>query len=448
MEKIYEDFFYRLLQNVDNLSDYVDSLYKSNEFTDNDLNQIFGALKKEGLISCLYADDRAWVQQITFKGKHYFDNTRTSKVPRLLELIAQMDNVENAFHEVGGNGIPKVDEIHDTQIFQDWIQEIKFELQELSEIKKDEYILDTLSLASSTFNGWNDRKQFAEIKGRLKVINRNHMKYFSTMEDLEKGNNVKEKKPLIFISHSSQNKEQVEKIVELLRTINLQPQKDVFCSSLPGYDITIGMDIFEFLRSRFIEYDLHIICIHSPEYYQSAVSLNEMGAAWALKNKVTSILLPGYGFEGMKGVINDRTISIKLDNDINEVKDKLNQLRKMLVEEFKLVGVPDITWEIARDKFIDAVNCTKTQGRLKEETIILLKKIAATSDGMILITADLSIGKTIQIGDEVIVSEYPNRREFTKWDSALKECVNLGYIEQRSKEMFSITQEGYLVADK
>lgn len=78
----------------------------------------------------------------------------------------------------------------------------------------------------------------------------------------------------------------------------------------------------------------------------------------------------------------------------------------------------------------------------------IIKKIAATSDGMILITADLSIGKTIQIGDEVIVSEYPNRREFTKWDSALKECVNLGYIEQRSKEMFSITQEGYLVADK
>lgn len=448
MEKVYKDFFYKLLVNADNLSAYVDSLYKCKEFSEDDLNQIFGVLKKEGLIGCLYADDRAWVQQITFKGKHYFDNENITKVPRLIELIEQIDAVEEAFHTVGGNGTPKVDEIHDTQLFQDWIQELKFELQELSDVKKDQYILDTLATISSSFNGWNDKKIFAELKGKLKAIDRNRNKYFQGSEDLEEKEIMKDKRPLIFISHSSQNKDQVGMLVELLRTINLQPQKDIFCSSLPGYDIPIGMDIFEFLRDRFLEYDLHVIFIHSPEYYESAVSLNEMGVAWALKNLVTSILLPGFGFGEMKGVINGTAISIKLDNDITEVKDKLNQLRRMLVEEFALVSVPDITWEMARDKFIEQVNNSPEQEQVNKEAVTLIKMVAATSDGMIFATSDLSLGKSIQVGDEVIASEMPDRRAFAKWDSALKECVNLGYIEQRSKELFVITQAGYTAADQ
>lgn len=36
------------------------------------------------------------------------------------------------------------------------------------------------------------------------------------------------KKPLIFISHSSKNKDQVAKIADLLRSINLSPRRDIF----------------------------------------------------------------------------------------------------------------------------------------------------------------------------------------------------------------------------
>lgn len=44
-----------------------------------------------------------------------------------------------------------------------------------------------------------------------------------------------EKKSLIFISYSSENKEQVKLLANLLCTINLIPKEDIFCSSLPGY---------------------------------------------------------------------------------------------------------------------------------------------------------------------------------------------------------------------
>ena len=110
------------------------------------------------------------------------------------------------------------------------------------------------------------------------------------------------KKPLIFISHSSKNKDQVAKIADLLRSINLSPRRDIFCSSLPGYGIPNGANIFDFLRERFLNYDLHIIFVHSPEYYESPVSLNEMGAAWVLRANATSLLLPGFDFSGMLGL--------------------------------------------------------------------------------------------------------------------------------------------------
>lgn len=85
-----------------------------------------------------------------------------------------------------------------------------------------------------------------------------------------------------------------------------------------------------------------------------------MGAAWALKSKATSFLLPGFEFSDMKGVINGDRIAIKVDNDVIEVKDKLNQLRDALVSEFELAPVPNITWEQARDKFIEEIKRPKS----------------------------------------------------------------------------------------
>ena len=49
-------------------------------------------------------------------------------------------------------------------------------------------------------------------------------------------------------------------------------RRDIFCSSIPGYGIPNGANIFDFLRERFLNYDLHIIFVHSPEYYESPVN--------------------------------------------------------------------------------------------------------------------------------------------------------------------------------
>ena len=264
------------------------------------------------------------------------------------------------------------------------------------------------------------------------------------------------KKPLIFISHSSKNRDQVAKIADLLRSINLSPRRDIFCSSLPGYGIPNGANIFDFLRERFLNYDLHIIFVHSPEYYERPVSLNEMGAAWVLRANATSLLLPGFDFSGMKGVIGSDCIAIKLDGDRSEVKDRLNQLRRELESEFDISDNEDIIWEEARDKFISEINgdvstknenISATPALITEEMKQLLKKVADAPGGQILITSDLESGTYIQIGSEVVAKEYPDRREYAVWEEALNACLKEKYIERKSEEICVITNAGYKVVE-
>ena len=45
MEQIYNDFFRALLNNSNNLSEYVDSLYGNSDYSEDELNNIFGVLK-------------------------------------------------------------------------------------------------------------------------------------------------------------------------------------------------------------------------------------------------------------------------------------------------------------------------------------------------------------------------------------------------------------------
>lgn len=212
------------------------------------------------------------------------------------------------------------------------------------------------------------------------------------------------------------------------------------------------------MREKFWDYNLHIIFVNSPEYYESPVSLNEMGAAWVLKTKATSILLPGFGFSDMKGVIGSETIAIKLDADISEVKDRLNQLRRELESDFSISGNADYIWEEARDKFIQEINSidklkngvlnSKIAEGISSDMIALLKKVADVPDGQIFISSDLESGRSIQIGNEVIAKEYPDRRQYAVWDEALLNCIDNGYVQRKNNSVCVITNAGYKVVDR
>ena len=53
----------------------------------------------------------------------------------------------------------------------------------------------------------------------------------------------------------------------------------------------------------------------------------------------------------------------------------------------------------------------------------------------------------IQIGSEVVVKEYPDRREYAVWEEVLNACLKEKYIERKSEAICVITNAGYKVVE-
>ena len=173
-------------------------------------------------------------------------------------------------------------------------------------------------------------------------------------KNVAKAEPVEVKQPLLFISHSSKDEAIVTGLVEMLRTIGFN-KRNLFCSSVPGYDIPEGEDIYDFLQAKLSGYKLFVVFVLSEAYYNSAACLNEMGAAWVLKANYSTILLPGFQIPEIKGAVNPRKMAIILEDE-KRVRGKLNQFKDRLIEFFDLPDVEDDTiWENDRNKFIDIV---------------------------------------------------------------------------------------------
>ena len=137
----------------------------------------------------------------------------------------------------------------------------------------------------------------------------------------------------------------------------------------------------------------------------------EVVAAWALMTNYTSILLPGFSFNDMKGVVNSTEIAIKLDMDASEVRDKLNQLKNNLSEEFRLEGIAGVVWEEERDIFITSViqisqeECNnKCHIDVKNENI--MEDIELTDRGYYIKKSEQKAGKDIRYCVAVYLPSY------------------------------------------
>ena len=178
--------------------------------------------------------------------------------------------------------------------------------------------------------------------------------YIKYVKGESKEEKEKVKKPLLFISHSSANENIATNLVQLLRTLGFN-NKNLFCSSVPGYDIKEGEDIYDTLASKFQDYNIFVIFLLSSEYYQSAACLNEMGATWVLKANYSTIVCPGFSIPEIKGAINPSKMAVVLE-DNKRVNGKLNNLKDRLIDFFGLPEVEDDTiWENDRNKFIESI---------------------------------------------------------------------------------------------
>lgn len=158
----------------------------------------------------------------------------------------------------------------------------------------------------------------------------------------------------VFISHSSEDIAFVKELVRLLEFLGVDTKEKLLCSSVKGYQIPTSEDFAHYILNQFNDYRLFVIIVHSFNYYKSSYCLNEMGAAWVLKTDFFSFLVKGFDYSYMDGVINQSSISAKVDKE--EAKGRLDELKDKLIPLFKPQGVNNSRWEDLRDDFLKNVN--------------------------------------------------------------------------------------------
>lgn len=277
----------------------------------------------------------------------------------LLALIKEIPTIEGKFRifePSAGMCIPSGEFIYDNPDFIEWKEAVEYELQQIYDRTMDTYIWNIINDTGviHKFNGKNydERENFNRLKSSLKVIEKNIDKYFPDEKSIE-SEITKAMKPKIFISHSSKDVKYVEPIVELLADIGIT-NDNLFCSSIPDYGIPLNQDIYEYLSSLFSENELYVIFVLSSNYYGSPACLNEMGAAWVLKNEYTSILLPKFEYQEIDGAVNPNKIGMKLDDDDELLKKRLGELKDIISEKLS-ISVPDMRWEKKRNDFINTI---------------------------------------------------------------------------------------------
>lgn len=170
--------------------------------------------------------------------------------------------------------------------------------------------------------------------------------------------NSEKMEPRLFISHSSKDLDYIKAFVEFLEDIGMNSE-NIFCSSMDDYNIKWRENIYDHLFKEFNNRRKNLIVLFmlSKNYYDSAVCLNEMGAAWVLKKEYRSILLPGFKSEDIRGVIKTDDITISLED--SKIRNKLNDIKKQFEEIFGLEKISDNKWDNIRDRFIEKIDKIK-----------------------------------------------------------------------------------------
>lgn len=257
---------------------------------------------------------------------------------------SRVRSLEKIYKEASSKEINSMDAIH---TYHEWHSSAVIYLSNYYSNANADYI--KFKNIDNSGNGYTLLKNFHELYSIYNLL-------MIQTKNESKARTERSGSPMVFISHSSKDKTFVEELVELLESIGFD-ESNLFCSSVDGYGIELGEDIFETLKNLFYEHELFVIFVHSPRYYESPVSLNEMGAAWVLKTNFYSFLTQDMQFDRMKGVVKSDKVAIKVD--ASDAKARLNELKDKLCTAFNFENISHTKWERKRDNFLKMVNNIK-----------------------------------------------------------------------------------------
>ncbi|WP_176524314.1 toll/interleukin-1 receptor domain-containing protein [Bacillus thuringiensis] len=325
MEVLFLEYNIRILSkdNTKVIYDKVKKLSEKKEMPINEYNEMVGKVHLH------YIDVRTCDPFDTLKGKVLKDQILQYPV---IELISDLERNERL---LASNVIPSG--LNPQDLYFANLEKQKFDVIHTHQISVLTNVLNKIK--AFMLNYLMDLEEI--------LNNTEGNKQMSTQQTLSTDNKIEK----IFISHASRDKEYVKELVKLLNSIGVPTSSNsIFCSSLSGYDIPHGEDIYDYLKNELNNNKTMVLFVLSDNYYQSAPCLNEMGAAWITSKKCSSVLMPNFDFNKIEGAIDPTQISFKM-NDSNG----LDKFRDYIIDSLELKDPGYRTWQSNRDDYLDAL---------------------------------------------------------------------------------------------
>lgn len=157
----------------------------------------------------------------------------------------------------------------------------------------------------------------------------------------------------IFISHSSGDKFIVNSFIDdiLIGALGIKIT-NIFCTSTDGAKITSGEDWRNEIRSNLISSKVTFLMI-TPNYKESEVCQNEMGAAWVLSSRVLPLIIEPINFNTVGIIQEPKQIEKLLD------EKSLDRIKDIIQEKFEIPPneIKSDRWTAKKTEFL--IKCRK-----------------------------------------------------------------------------------------
>lgn len=152
----------------------------------------------------------------------------------------------------------------------------------------------------------------------------------------------------VFISHSIKDKVIIDAFVDLILHGALSvPINKIFCVSTDGTKIESGVDWRNAIYHSLLNAKINFLVI-TPNYKESEVCMNEMGAAWVTSAKVLPLIIEPINYKSV-GVIHEPNQIEKLldEKSLDRIKDTVQQIL-----EIPFAQVKSDRWTAKKNEFL------------------------------------------------------------------------------------------------
>jgi len=156
---------------------------------------------------------------------------------------------------------------------------------------------------------------------------------------------------MIFISHATKDKEIINTFVDLILLGALSvPIDQIFCVSTDGTKIKSGTDWRNSINESLLSAKINFLII-TPNYKESEVCLNEMGAAWVTSAQVLPLIVEPINYKTV-GVIQE-------PNQIEKLLDEnsLDRIKDIVQDELEIPNslIKSDRWTVKKKEFLSRV---------------------------------------------------------------------------------------------